>query len=107
MQGHETKEFRELFPDGILVLAGGVDTGLKKGGRGEHVGRLYRVVGRRNPVYMEVGMDWANMNHGDVFVLDGGKTIFVWVGSRANRAERFAGAGMAARQRWKKVHQQC
>merc|ERR1712088_1056878 len=71
-QGFESKRFKDQFPDGIMI---------KKGGMG--------------PVMTEVDMAWSSMNHGDVFVLDSGKKIFVWKGSGASIQEKMS-AGMIA-----------
>merc|ERR1711936_516011 len=66
VQGFESKRFKDQFPDGGM-----------------------------RPVMTEVDMAWSSMNHGDVFVLDSGKKIFVWKGSGASGQEKMS-AGMIA-----------
>ena len=45
----------------------------------------------------KVTMAWSSMNHGDVFVLDSGKKIFVWKGSGASGQEKMTAGQIAAR----------
>ena len=45
----------------------------------------------------KVAMAWSSMNHGDVFVLDSGKKIFVWKGSGASGQEKMTAGQIAAR----------
>ena len=42
-------------------------------------------------------MAWSSMNHGDVFVLDSGKKIFVWKGSGASIQEKMSAGLIAAK----------
>ena len=42
-------------------------------------------------------MAWSSMNHGDVFVLDSGKKIFVWKGSAASGQEKMTAGLIAAK----------
>merc|ERR1719318_1745030 len=42
-------------------------------------------------------MAWSSMNHGDVFVLDSGKKIFVWKGSGASGQEKMTAGLIAAK----------
>merc|ERR1719430_1633550 len=51
------------------------------------------------PVMTEVDMAWSSMNHGDVFVLDSGKKIFVWKGSGASGQEKMTAGLIAAKMR--------
>ena len=47
----------------------------------------------------KVPMAWSSMNHGDVFVLDSGKKIFVWRGAEASGSEKMAAGLIAAKLR--------
>merc|ERR1712013_649115 len=47
----------------------------------------------------EVPMAWSSMNHGDVFVLDSSKKIFVWRGSEASGMEKMTAGLIAAKLR--------
>ena len=45
----------------------------------------------------KVPMAWSSMNHGDVFVLDSGKKIFVWRGAEASGSEKMTAGLIAAK----------
>lgn len=93
-QGAESDDFKSAFPNGLVVLAGGVDSGMKKVDK-THVTKLYKVAGGKHPVFMEVGLSWSSMNHGDVFILDAGTSIFLWRGRQSSMAEKRTGGQMA------------
>lgn len=40
---------------------------------------------------------WSSMNSGDVFILDGGMKIWLWLGSSSGRVERIKGFEVARR----------
>merc|ERR1711962_1165810 len=82
-QGFESKRFKDQFPDGIMIKKGGMEGGLKKAETNAHEAKLFKISGGMRPVMQEVDMAWSSMNHGDVFVLDSGKKIFVWKGAGA------------------------
>jgi len=93
-QGAESEDFRSAFPSGLVVLAGGVDSGMKKVDK-THKTKLYKVAGGKHPVFMEVPLSWSSMNHGDVFILDTGTNIFLWRGVQSSMAEKRTGGQMA------------
>jgi len=95
IQGSESDDFKSAFPGGVLVLSGGVDSGMKKVDK-SHVTKLYRVAGGKHPVFMEVPLKWSEMNHGDVFILDAGSKIFIWKGNKSSIAEKMTASKMAA-----------
>merc|ERR1712080_69266 len=95
VQGFESKRFKDQFPDGIMIKKGGMESGLQKAETNAHEAKLFKVSGGMRPVMTEVDMAWSSMNHGDVFVLDSGKKIFVWKGSGASGQEKMS-AGMIA-----------
>ncbi|KAJ8319925.1 hypothetical protein KUTeg_001512 [Tegillarca granosa] len=88
VEGHESKLFLNYFkPKGIRYAKGGVASGFK------HVDvkfnpRLLQVKGKQHVKLIEVDIEWASFNHGDVFIMDTGKIIFVWVGKDSSRTER-------------------
>merc|ERR1712130_1058858 len=94
-QGFESSRFKAIFPDGLIIKKGGMESGLKKAETNAHEAKLFKVAGGIRPVMTEVDMAWSSMNHGDVFVLDSGKKIFVWKGSGASGQEKMS-AGMIA-----------
>ena len=92
-----------------MIKKGGMESGLQKAETNAHEAKLFKVAGGMRPVMTEVtisteqsilfisqvDMAWSSMNHGDVFVLDSGKKIFVWKGSGASGQEKMS-AGMIA-----------
>jgi hypothetical protein len=54
----------------------------------QHQKKLYIIKGKKHPRVVRVEIDVANMNHGDIFVVDDDVKIWVWSGSKSNRLER-------------------
>jgi len=98
-QGFESNRFKSVFPDGLIIKKGGMESGLKKAETNVHEPKLFKVAGGSRPVMTEVPMAWSSMNHGDVFVLDSGKKIFVWRGSEASGMEKMTAGLIAAKLR--------
>ena len=81
VMGHESKEFLALFPKGIKIMSGGIDTGFKKVEAASYRPRLLHIKGTAKSVTaMEVPIVAASMNEGDVFILDQGMKLFIWQG---------------------------
>jgi len=99
VQGFESKRFKDQFPDGMMIKKGGMESGLAKAETNAHEAKLFKVAGGMRPVMTEVTMAWSSMNHGDVFVLDSGKKIFVWKGSAASGQEKMQAGLIAAKMR--------
>ena len=99
VMGYESQTFRKLFQGGVICLVGGVESGLSPVSKQEHEARLFQVGGGKVPILREVELDWANINHGDTFVLDAGSLIFIWSGLSSSGSERLAAAGLANRLR--------
>lgn len=78
-------------------MAGGVESGFKKVNRDEYEPRLLHIKGRRNIRVQQTKLSWGSMNSGDVFILDLGLTIWVWIGSQAGRLEKIKGLDVARR----------
>merc|ERR1712088_633753 len=97
VQGLESARFKDQFPDGIMIKKGGMESGLAKAETNAHEAKLFKVAGGSRPVMTEVDMAWSSMNHGDVFVLDSGKKIFVWKGSGASIQEKMSAGLIAAK----------
>jgi len=94
VMGHESSSFRKIFPEGIITLRGGVDSGLKEVDRTHQV-KLFQVMGGKAPILREVDLDWSHVNHGDTFVLDAGEFIFIWSGSSSSGMEKMKAANLA------------
>lgn len=92
-----TTSLSDKFGCVCRYLAGGVESGFKQVKRDEYEPRLLHVKGRRNTRVQQTKLAWASMNRGDVFILDQGLTIWVWVGSKADRLERIKGLDVARR----------
>ena len=99
VEGHESPGFRRLFPGGLVSLQGGHTSGLRRVDRERAGAKLLQVMGGKYPVMREVGLAWANMNHGDTFVLDTGSVIFIWSGASSSPGEKITAANLANRLR--------
>lgn len=88
VQGHESKKFVKYFPDGIRILAGGIESGFNHVKPEEYRKRLLWVKGRKIPRVVEVDPKVSSMNKGDVFILDCGLKILQWNGSGAGMMEK-------------------
>ena len=96
VMGHESPEFLALFPKGITIMEGGVDTGFRHVEPTKYRARLLQVKGTRKTVTaMEVPMETNSLNEGDVFILDQGLKIFVWQGKSAGIFEKNKAAELA------------
>lgn len=95
VQKHESKKFLDIFPLGIEYLEGGIDSGFTKVDRDAYRKRLLHVKGKRNIRIEEVDLTYKSLNHGDVFVLDDGKTIYCWNGKDSSKRERVKAAEIA------------
>lgn len=91
VQGHECKEFLELFSGRIEILIGGVSTGFSKCEKvTEFPGRLFHI--RRNDNnyrITQVPMKIGSLNNGDCFVLDKVTTIWRFEGEFCSHYEKF------------------
>ena len=95
LQGHESERFRKLFIGGMVTLAGGTESGLKRVEKSQHVVRMFQVTGGKIPSMTEVEVAWGKMNHGDTFVMDTGDTIFIWAGRTSSGMEKIVASGLA------------
>jgi len=88
VQGHESELFQSYFPKGIRVMKGGVDGGFNKVKPKEYKPRLLQIKGRRRVRLVEVPLEAASVNSGDVFILDLGLLIIQFNGQKAGTFER-------------------
>ncbi|XP_014251721.1 villin-1-like [Cimex lectularius] len=95
VRGYESARFKAYFKDGIRVMIGGVETGLKTINNNVEA-RLFRVKGRRSPVLTQMpAVSWDYFNSGDVFIIDTKDVVFVWSGRTANSMEKLQAAKVA------------
>lgn len=87
LEGCESELFLSYFVGGVKILAGGVDSGFKHVSPETYKPRLLWLKGKKNVRVVEVNRKFSSMNHGDVFLLDTGLTIFKWIGSEAGKME--------------------
>merc|ERR1712176_881829 len=82
VQGSESDAFVSYFPGGLEYLPGGVDSGFKVTQQDVFVTRLTQV--RRNAkriiVFEEEAVTLKSLNHRDAFILETGRTIYVFFG---------------------------
>jgi len=88
VQGNESKKFLGLFPK-VTILDGGVDSGFRHVKAKEYKPRLLHVTGFKKHVQVtQVGLDTANLNNSDSFVLDCGLSVFQFNGSKSSAWEK-------------------
>ncbi|KAK7102328.1 gelsolin-like protein 2 isoform X2 [Littorina saxatilis] len=89
VQGHESDLFRSYFKT-ITILTGGADSGFRKVKPEEYRPRLLHFHGDRHGVKVkEVPRNKANVDTGDVYILDLGLKLIQWNGKGSNKDERF------------------
>lgn len=97
VQFYESSLFLSYFKDGIRYLKGGAPTGFS------HVDDLYanwtprllRCKGKRNVRCTQVDCKLDSLNLGDVYILDCGLQIYVWMPPESGRLERIKGMSQA------------
>ncbi len=96
VQGFETPEFAKIFPNGIRILAGGVETGFTHVKPTEYKPRLLHVKGTKSQITaIEVPLSGDSFNEGDAFILDNGLEIHQWSGKSAGIFEKNKAASIA------------
>lgn len=78
----------QIFPEGVLYLAGGVASGFKTVETPKHKTRLLHVHGVHRVRIAEVPVSVSSLNSSDCFVLDDGTILYQWNGKSATLAER-------------------
>jgi len=88
VQGHETKEFTELFPN-MNIMEGGVDSGFNHVEPTEYECRLFHVSGRGKKVKAkQIPLNLENLNQNDTFLLDAGTVLYNFYPSGASVWEK-------------------
>lgn len=98
-QGHESKLFLSYFKEGIKYVKGGVKSGFNEVDLTKFEKRLFQVKGKRNVRVEQVECKCGSLNQGDVFILDCGPNIFVWIGPKSSKIEKIKGANIARKMR--------
>ncbi|XP_075257866.1 gelsolin-like protein 1 [Convolutriloba macropyga] len=88
IQDHESKLFKSYF-DELIIKQGGVDSGFVHVEAKEYKPRLLRFrIEKGKFVMSEVQCKRANLDSGDVFILDNGLDIHQWNGKSASGMEK-------------------
>ncbi|XP_060775704.1 scinderin like a [Neoarius graeffei] len=96
VQNNESLTFLGYFKSGVMYKQGGVASGFQHVVINDmDVKRLLHVKGRRMTRATEVSLSWASFNQGDCFIIDLGKDIYQWCGSKCNRYERLKASQLA------------
>jgi len=92
VQGSESQKFQSYFPQGIHILAGGVESGFHHVAPENYKPKLLHISGTmKSTTVQEIELDRASLNSEDVFILDNGLEAFQWNGKGANGGERLKG----------------
>uniref|UniRef100_A0A0R3RZH7 Gelsolin-like domain-containing protein n=1 Tax=Elaeophora elaphi TaxID=1147741 RepID=A0A0R3RZH7_9BILA len=97
VQGCESSLFLSYFKDGIRYLKGGVASGFTHT-IDEYENwkpKLFQCKGKRNVRCKEVECKAESLNLGDVFILDCGLKIYVWMPPKSGRLEKIKGMDQA------------
>uniref|UniRef100_A0A0N4Z5U2 Gelsolin-like domain-containing protein n=1 Tax=Parastrongyloides trichosuri TaxID=131310 RepID=A0A0N4Z5U2_PARTI len=97
IQGHESPLFLSYFKKGLRYFDGGYETGFKHStDKLENFKpRLLKCKGKRNVRVSQVELSPKSLNLGDVFILDLGLQIFVWMPPASGRLEKIKGIELA------------
>jgi len=95
IQGSESQLFLSYFKE-IYFHEGGVDSGFRHVTAKEYKPRLLHLKGSKNVVIREVPMTTDSLNSGDVFVLDKGLDVYVFIGKEASPREKHRSVELVA-----------
>mmetsp|Transcript_27718 Transcript_27718/g.44350 ORF Transcript_27718/g.44350 Transcript_27718/m.44350 type:complete len:402 (+) Transcript_27718:1903-3108(+) len=94
LQGSESRLFQSYFKE-MVYMKGGNPSGFRKVKPEEYEPRLLMIRRTKKTTRaFEVPVAAKNLNHGDVFILDAGLKIYLWVGDKANAFEKSKGANL-------------
>uniref|UniRef100_A0A914R103 Gelsolin-like domain-containing protein n=1 Tax=Panagrolaimus davidi TaxID=227884 RepID=A0A914R103_9BILA len=92
LQNHESALFLSYFKNGIKYLTGGNATGkTHEINLDKFEPRLFQCNGKRNVRCTQVKLVKESLNLGDVFILDLGREILIWMPPESGRLERIKG----------------
>ncbi|CAD5206093.1 unnamed protein product [Bursaphelenchus okinawaensis] len=97
VQDHESAVFLSYFKDGIKYMQGGHSSGFNHvvDPYSNYKPKLFQCKGKRNVRCTQVDCKLDSLNLGDVFLLDLGLNIYVWMPPEAGRLERVKGVNQA------------
>ncbi|CAJ0594552.1 unnamed protein product [Cylicocyclus nassatus] len=96
VQKHESSLFLSYFPYGIRYLKGGYDSAVRAERLPSNLEpRLYHCEGKRNVRCSEVDCKPESLNLCDVFILDLGSEIYIWMPPDSGRLEKIKGMEIA------------
>jgi len=96
VQGSESALFQSYFK-GIHYMEGGIASGFRQVKPDEYKPRLFQVRRTRKTVRaFEVPVKATSLNNGDVFILDNGLSVFMFIGEHANAFEKMKGGALAS-----------
>lgn len=91
VQGYESKLFKSYF-NTVTYLHGGADSGFRHVKPEEYKPRLFHFHGDKNGVEVkEVTRRMSSLDSTDVFILDMGSKIYLWLGKGCNKDEKIKG----------------
>jgi gelsolin len=98
VEGYESALFCSYFEKngGIKLLEGGIASGFNRVKPESYEPRLLHLKGRKTIRVVQVPIEVASLNEGDVFILDAGFRILQWQGRKCGKGER-AKAGQLCR----------
>jgi len=95
--GTESALFQSYFKGGIQYLSGGIESGFRKVKPEEYKPRLLKVRRTKRTVKAtQIETDVKAMNKGDVFILDLGAKVMVYIGPEASPFEKSSAANLAS-----------
>jgi len=96
VQGYESERFLSYFKSGLRILEGGVETGFHHVEAQNYTPRLLHLKGKKHVRVLEVNLSHKSLNSGDVYILDAGKTVIQWNGTKAGLLEKAKAADLLA-----------
>lgn len=99
VQEHESDEFLTYFDANskhpLRIESGGIDSGFNTVKPEEYKPKLLHVKGKKNPRSAEVPLRTSSLNLGDVFLLDAGLKLYIWIPEGASAVEKFAASRLS------------
>jgi len=95
IQGHESPLFQSYFKE-IRYMEGGIASGFRNVKPEEYVPRMFQIKRTKKTVRAwPVPVKANSLDDGDVFVLDTGLIVYLFVGKQANAFEKMKGGAIA------------
>nr|XP_054773818.1 gelsolin-like protein 2 [Lytechinus pictus] len=89
VQDNESDLFKTYFKS-FTTMTGGADTGFRHVTPEEYKNRLFHVCGDKKKVEVkQLAIENARLDSNDVYILDMGLKLYIWVGNGSNKDEKF------------------